>query len=151
MLATVLSQVDDTSPVVKRVPPLSAPTIALDIRRHALASIRSRKGNFQCQHSIEITTFALPSEIEELPSDVQETLFEEILDKDVQKELEDGQIINWSVELTDSLNSRLYALWNRSAGDCLLDSIFQTTWGIFDHDGGLRRVLYESLSESSNM
>lgn len=55
------------------------------------------------------------------------------------------------MELTDSLNSRLYALWNRSAGDCLLDSVFQTTWGIFDHDGGLRRVLYESLSESSNL
>lgn len=61
VLATVLSQVDGSSPVVKRVPPLSAPTIALDIRRHALAAIRSRKGNFQCQHSIEITTFTLPS------------------------------------------------------------------------------------------
>ncbi|ODN01147.1 Ubiquitin thioesterase trabid [Orchesella cincta] len=142
---------DHTAPVVKRVPPLSAPTIALEIRRHALSSIRARKGSFQCQHSIEITTFTLPSEVDDLPSEVQETLFEEILDKDVQKELEDGQIINWSVELTHSLNSRLYALWNRSAGDCLLDSVFQTTWGIFDHDGGLRRVLSESLNESSNM
>lgn len=91
------------------------------------------------------------AEVDDLPSEVQDTLFDEMLDKDVQKELEEGQIINWSVELTDSLNSRLYALWNRSAGDCLLDSVFQTTWGIFDHDGGLRRILSDSLNESSNL
>lgn len=32
-------------------------------------------------------------------------------------------VINWNLELTDRLNSRLYALWNRTAGDCLLDSV----------------------------
>lgn len=63
------------------------------------------------------------------------------------KELETGQIINWSVELVQQLNSRLYALWNRSAGDCLLDSVLQATWGIFDTDNGLRRALADSLHE----
>lgn len=86
-------------------------------------------------------------EIEDWATDVQETLFDEVLDRDVQKELEDGQILNWSVELTEQLNSRLYALWNRSAGDCLLDSVLQSTWGIFDRDNSLRRTLSDSLQE----
>lgn len=36
-------------------------------------------------------------------------------------------------------------LWNRSAGDCLLDSCLQATWGIFDRDNILRQALSESL------
>jgi len=67
------------------------------------------------------------------------------------KELESGQIINWSVELVQQLNSRLYALWNRSAGDCLLDSVLQATWGIFDTDNGLRRALADSLHECATI
>lgn len=48
---------------------------------------------------------------------VQEQLFEELLDRDAQKQLEeDAPIINWSLEITDRLGSRLYALWNRTAG-----------------------------------
>lgn len=62
-------------------------------------------------------------EIDEMTPETQETLFDEILDRDVQKELENGQIINWSIEVSDQLNSRLYALWNRSAGDCLLGKL----------------------------
>ena len=42
-------------------------------------------------------------------------------------------------------------LWNRSAGDCLLDSCFQATWGIFDRDNVLRRALSESLHQCSNL
>jgi ubiquitin thioesterase ZRANB1 len=86
-------------------------------------------------------------EIEDIAPGTQATLFDEILDKDVQKELEAGQIINWSVELTEQLGSRLYALWNRSAGDCLLDSVLQATWGIFDRENGLRRALSDSLHD----
>ena len=56
-------------------------------------------------------------DIEELPSSIQEQLFEELLDRDAQKQLEeDSPIINWSLEITDRLGSRLYALWNRTAG-----------------------------------
>lgn len=49
------------------------------------------------------------------------------------------------------LGSRLYALWNRSAGDCLLDSVMQATWGVFDRDNTLRRSLAESLSQSGHL
>ena len=56
-------------------------------------------------------------------------------------------IVNWSLEMTDRLGSRLYALWNRTAGDCLLDSALQATWGIFDRDNTLRRALADSLME----
>lgn len=59
----------------------------------------------------------LLTEIEDLPVSVQEKLFEELLDRDAQKQLEeDAPIINWSLEITDRLGSRLYALWNRTAG-----------------------------------
>ena len=58
-------------------------------------------------------------------------------------------VINWSMELTDRLGSRLYVLWNRTAGDCLLDSVLQATWGVFDLDNSLRRALAESLLEGA--
>ena len=65
-------------------------------------------------------------------------------------ELEDDEaVINWSVELTDRLGGRLYALWNRTAGDCLLDSVLQATYGVFDRDNTLRRAMADSLSEAA--
>jgi uncharacterized membrane protein len=61
-----------------------------------------------------------------LSPSIQQRLFDEVLDRGVQKELEEeSAIINWSLEITDRLGSRLYALWNRTAGDCLLDSVLQ--------------------------
>ncbi len=87
------------------------------------------------------------AEIEDLPSIIQEQLFEEILDKDVQQQLEaHPPVINWSLEVTSHLGSRLYALWNRSAGDCLLDSVMQATWGVFDRESTLRRALADALT-----
>lgn len=65
--------------------------------------------------------------------------------------MEDDLVINWSKELTERLGSRLYALWNRTAGDCLLDSVLQATWGIFDTDNTLRNALSESLSDAVMM
>lgn len=66
-------------------------------------------------------------------------------------ELEDDEehVINWSVEMTDVLGSRLYALWNRTAGDCLLDSVLQASWGVMDRDNTLRRALADSLNEAA--
>ena len=82
---------------------------------------------------------------------VQQQLFEELLDKEAQKELEvDAPIINWNLDVTERLGSRLYALWNRTAGDCLLDSVLQTTWGVFDRENTLRRALFDSLHEAAN-
>ncbi|XP_072335350.1 ubiquitin thioesterase zranb1-B isoform X3 [Scyliorhinus torazame] len=90
-------------------------------------------------------------DVEDLPPSVQEKLFDEVLDRDVQKELEEeSPIINWSLELGSRLDSRLYALWNRTAGDCLLDSVLQATWGIYDKDSVLRKALHDSLHDCSH-
>lgn len=129
-----------------------APDLAADIRRHFASTLRTRKGGFACSFVTELPTFALPAEVDELPGPVQEQLFAELLDKDAQEQLEsDPAVINWSLELTVRLGSRLYALWNRSAGDCLLDSVMQATWGVFDRDNMLRRALAESLSQGGHM
>lgn len=93
-----------------------------------------------------------PLEIEDLPGAVQEQLFDELLDKDVQVQLEtEPAVINWSIELSVHLGSRLHALWNRSQGDCLLDSLMQVTWGVFDRDNLLRRALSDSLSHGGHL
>lgn len=63
---------------------------------------------------------------------------------------EESPIINWSLELGTRLDSRLYALWNRTAGDCLLDSVLQATWGIYDKDSVLRKTLHDSLHDCSH-
>ncbi|CAL4072027.1 unnamed protein product, partial [Meganyctiphanes norvegica] len=152
LLATILSRMDGGGTGVKRVPSYVAPDLATDIRRQISASIRTRKGPFPCQFVVELVTYSLPAEIEELPGSVQEQLLEELLDRDAQKQLEeDSPIINWCLEITDRLGSRLYALWNRTAGDCLLDSVLQSTWGVFDRDNVLRRALADSLAESSQL
>lgn len=64
---------------------------------------------------------------------------------------EESGCINWSEELCESLGSRLFALWNRTAGDCLLDSVLQATWGVFDAENSLRQALSDSLSDAANM
>ncbi|XP_022918040.1 ubiquitin thioesterase trabid [Onthophagus taurus] len=152
MLAILLSQIEGSGSGVKRVPSYVAPDLAADIRRHVTSTIRQRKGSFACNFVTELTTFSLPAEIELLPTPVQEQLFTELLDKDAQEQLEsEPAVINWSLELTVRLGSRLYALWNRSAGDCLLDSVMQATWGVFDRDNTLRRALAESLSQGGHM
>ncbi|GAB6024932.1 Ubiquitin thioesterase Zranb1 [Chamberlinius hualienensis] len=152
LLALLLTSVDASCGVHKRMPSQVSPDLANDIKRHLVASLRKRKGDFPCHFFSEIATFALPSEIEDLPQVIQEQLFDELQDRDVQKELEEeSPVINWSLELTERLGSRLYALWNRTAGDCLLDSVLQATWGIFDRDNILRRALSDSLHDAASV
>ncbi|XP_049863141.1 ubiquitin thioesterase trabid isoform X1 [Schistocerca gregaria] len=152
MLAALLSQIEGSGSGVKRVPSYVAPDLAADIRRHMASTLRQRKGSIPCYYVTELTTFALPAEVEDLPQPVQEQLFEELLDRDAQQQLEsEPAAINWSLEVTDRLGSRLYALWNRSAGDCLLDSAMQATWGVFDRDNTLRRALADSLHQAGHI
>ncbi|KAL1432184.1 hypothetical protein MTO96_013518 [Rhipicephalus appendiculatus] len=152
ILALLLSDSGVTHPVAKRVPSDVGRDAAADIRRHITASFKQKKGPFSCYFVTEFVTFALPTEIREFHPSVQKVLFDELLDQDVQKELEeDSAIINWSLELTETLGSRLYALWNRSAGNCLLDSALQATWGVFDRDNSLRQVLGDSLCEAASV
>ncbi|CAB3360653.1 Hypothetical predicted protein [Cloeon dipterum] len=153
LLATLLSQIEGGGMGIKRVPSYVAPDLAADIRRHVASIVRQRKGaNFPCFYVAEVATFALPAEVEDLPQAVQEQLYEELLDRDAQSQLEsDPPALNWSLEITMRLGSRLVALWNRSAGDCLLDSAMQASWGVFDRDNTLRRALAESLRHSGHI
>ena len=66
-------------------------------------------------------------------------------------ELEEvSPIINWSSELVEDLDSRLHPLWNRTAGDCLLDSTLQATWGVVDRDATLRSAMADSLVDGAS-
>jgi hypothetical protein len=114
----------------------------------------SNSGNvtFLCFYVNECHTFMLPKQIEQdfVPR-IKQILFDELLDREVQHELEyESRIINWNVDLCKRLNSRLYPLWNRHSGDCLLDSVLQACYGIFDTDNALRRVMAESMEQYSN-
>ncbi|XP_005111227.1 ubiquitin thioesterase zranb1-B [Aplysia californica] len=150
MLAILLAATEASSKASKRLPCMACPDVATDIRRQIVSSMRQRKGDFPCSFFTDCVTFSLPVDIEDLARHIQEHLFDEILDRDVQNELEvEESIINWSLELTDRLGSRLYALWNRTAGDCLLDSVLQAAWGVFDLDNSLRRALAESLRDGA--
>ncbi|KAL1380149.1 hypothetical protein pipiens_014415 [Culex pipiens pipiens] len=148
MLPLLLTQISGSGPGIKRVPSYVAPDLASDIRRHFAVLLRIRKASFSCQYVNEHATFSLPADIEELPLALQEQLYEELLDRDAQKQLEiPPPALNWSLEITERLGSRLMVLWNRSAGDCLLDSAMQATWGVFDRDNTLRRALADSLHQ----
>ena len=177
MLATLLSQFEShgtTLSGIKCVPSYVAPDLASGIRRHIGQAIRQRKGSFPCYYLSEWATYSMPSgpkasflivispeqsifaEIEDLPPLTQEQLYSELMDKDAQKELEEecGEAtaaINWCEEIRINLGSRLHALWNRSAGDCLLDSILQTTWGVFDRENTLRTAMADSLHGAGHM
>uniref|UniRef100_A0A9J8ADJ2 ubiquitinyl hydrolase 1 n=2 Tax=Cyprinus carpio carpio TaxID=630221 RepID=A0A9J8ADJ2_CYPCA len=149
MLAILLTEVSQQA--VKCIPAMVCPELTEQIRREISATLHQRKGDFNCYFLTDLVTFTLPADIEDLPAAVQEKLFDEILDRDVQKELEEeSAVINWSLELGTRLDSRLYALWNRTAGDCLLDSVLQATWGIYDKDSVLRKALHDSLHDCSH-
>ncbi|XP_028331956.1 ubiquitin thioesterase ZRANB1 [Gouania willdenowi] len=149
MLAILLTEVNQQA--AKCIPSMVCPELTEQIRREIAASLHQRKGEFACYFLSDLVTFTLPADIEDLPPAVQEKLFDEVLDRDVQKELEEeSTVINWSLELGTRLDSRLYALWNRTAGDCLLDSVLQATWGIYDKDSVLRKTLHDSLHDCSH-
>ncbi|KAK6328074.1 hypothetical protein J4Q44_G00000520 [Coregonus suidteri] len=149
MLAGLLTEVSQQA--AKCIPAMVCGELTEQIRREIAASLHRRKGDFNCYFLSDLVTFTLPADIEDLPTAVQEKLFDEVLDRDVQKELEEeSPIINWSLELGTRLDSRLYALWNRTQGDCLLDSVLQATWGIYDKDSVLRKTLHDSLHDCSH-
>ncbi|KAL7064579.1 hypothetical protein AAHC03_04677 [Spirometra sp. Aus1] len=124
----------------------TSPYLAKELRRILASGIRQRKGEFPCDYMSEWGTFFLPAEIWDLPPTVQSILFSELLDSDAQTELEErSKAINWWVTGGNRPTSHLFALWNRTDGDCLLDSLLQASWGIFDKQKTLRQALSESL------
>ena len=117
-----------------------------------------------------ISSFFPPiSEIRDFSHRTQQNIFDDILDQQVQQgkelfhlnyemnlnlnfslELEiDNRIINWNSEVTNRFHSRLYALWNRKNGDCLLDSVLQVCLGVWDTENTLRRAMAECLQNGS--
>ncbi|CAH2230546.1 jg8874 [Pararge aegeria aegeria] len=150
ILSTLLSRISGGGPGLKRSPSYVAPDLATAIRRHIAGCVRHKKGSFPCRYINEFCTFSLPSEIEELPAAIQEQLFSELLDRDAQQTLEaDPPLINWSLHLTVTLGSRLYALWNRSAGDCLPDAVCQAAYGVSDRANVLRTALADTLHHAN--
>uniref|UniRef100_A0A9J8C8F7 ubiquitinyl hydrolase 1 n=1 Tax=Cyprinus carpio carpio TaxID=630221 RepID=A0A9J8C8F7_CYPCA len=125
MLAILLTEVSQQA--VKCIPAMVCPELTEQIRREISATLHQRKGDFNCYFLTDLVTFTLPAELEE-----------------------ESAVINWSLELGTRLDSRLYALWNRTAGDCLLDSVLQATWGIYDKDSVLRKALHDSLHDCSH-
>lgn len=152
LLATLLSQMETAStPTVKRVPSYVASDLAASIRRQIAVSMRQRKSGLPISYLSDSATYTLPPEIGDLPRGVQEQMYSELLDKEAQQELEQEMVINWSQEITGRLNSKLSALWNRSAGDCLLDAALQASWGVFDRDNTLRQAISDSLVEAGHV
>lgn len=150
-LITVLLTPEVTGHHLHRVPCIACPELAADVRKQMGHTIRQRKGDWRCYFFTDQVTFVLPAEIQDFPARVQRQVFDDILDREVQRVLEiESQVINWSEEITEQLGSRIYPLWNRSAGDCLLDSILQASYGVFDRDNTLRRALYDSLTEGGS-
>lgn len=125
-------------------------------------------GNFSCSlidHSSSHRSFL---EIRDFSHRTQQQIFDDILDQQVQQgpcvfdviesnsnsnflELEiDNRIINWNSEVTNRYHSRLFALWNRKNGDCLLDSVLQVCLGVWDTENALRRAMAMTLQNGSH-
>lgn len=150
-ILTLLLNPEVSSLAYKKNPSIMSPDMAEQIQKEISASLRielSRKDCllFKCQYFSQFNTFQLPLEISDLPTSVSERLFKEVIDEHAQKELEEASAINWLPGIIQQVR-HLYALWNRSAGDCLLDSVLQATWGVFDQDNSLRTAMSESLRE----
>ncbi|KAL9983666.1 hypothetical protein ACROYT_G005875 [Oculina patagonica] len=150
-LMTILLTPEVTSHHLRRVPCIACPELAADIRKQMGHTMRQRKGDWRCYFFTDQVTFVLPADVQDFPARVQRQVFDDILDREVQRVLEiESPVINWSEEITEQLASRIYPLWNRSAGDCLLDSVLQASYGVFDRDNTLRRALYDSLTEGGS-
>lgn len=117
------------------------------ITRTISNSLRWKTGAMKCYvFQDNSQTYVLPAEIHKLPRIVQKQLMSEIIDESVKKELEvENCVVNWNREVTMKLKSKLRPLWNRTAGDCLLDAVLQATWGVFDNQNVLRKALAEAL------
>ena len=134
------------SPSHSPSPPPSLGAVSLSMATSPTSFYQS-----QCFYVNECHTFILPNEIEDFSPHIQNILFDELLDREVQHELEnESRAINWNVDLNKRLNSRLYPLWNRHSGDCLLDSVLQACYGVFDTDNTLRKIMAESLEQYAN-
>ncbi|KAJ8794047.1 hypothetical protein J1605_003457 [Eschrichtius robustus] len=117
MLAILLTEVSQQA--AKCIPAMVCPELTEQIRREIAASLHQRKGDFACYFLTDLVTFTLPADIEDLPPTVQEKLFDEVLDRDVQKVLQ----ATWGIYDKDSV---LRKALHDSLHDC--SHWFYTRW-----------------------
>ncbi len=84
---------NSSRPTAKRVPSDVSRYLAADIMLRLSNGLRQRKGEFACYFVSEFVTFTLPAEVEDFMPAIQERLFDEILDRDVQKGMFEMQFI----------------------------------------------------------
>ncbi|KAM7532804.1 hypothetical protein Aperf_G00000128991 [Anoplocephala perfoliata] len=135
-------------PRVKRSLCQANPSTSKEIRAGVEMHIRKRNGAFPCHYIVETGNFFIPAEVRLLPKPTQSELLQDICDMEAQRELEvRSAAINWWIKDGKPMwpTSRLIALWNRTNGDCLLDSLMQACWGVLDQEGILRRTLADSM------
>ncbi|XP_063714708.1 ubiquitin thioesterase zranb1-B-like [Symsagittifera roscoffensis] len=125
--------------------------VSADLTNNILRTIANnfatKSAGFRCYFLQDnVQTYGLPAEIHNLPRIIQKQLMNEIVDQSVKRELEiENSVINWNREVAVKLKSKLRPLWNRTAGDCLLDAVLQATWGVFDTQNLLRKALADNL------
>lgn len=139
-----------TSDARKRLPSQSNGDLAASIRHEVVGLLKVHKGDWPCVFMSQMNTFFIPQDVDRFTPGTQRKLFEDIVDKEVDRNLRENEVINWSEELVQELSSRLYPLWNRTAGDCLLDSLLQATWGVMDRDNSLRKAMADSLNDGAS-
>jgi hypothetical protein len=88
---------NSSRPIAKRAPSDVSRYLATEIRRSFSSGLKQRKGDFPCYFVSEFVTFALPAEVEDLSPEIQERLFDEYLDRDVQKGLLFQNMINLTI------------------------------------------------------
>eukprot|EP00117_Sycon_ciliatum_P013287 scpid31501/ scgid14008/ Ubiquitin thioesterase Zranb1; Zinc finger Ran-binding domain-containing protein 1 len=148
LLAVLLPGADEHR-VRKRLPSYAHQVVADEVRDEVSRCMQQLKGVWPCYVVTRDCLFSLPEEISSFSQPIQDQLLQDVVDGEVQKELEesDPPVINWCNLITQSLGTKLYALWNRTQGDCLLDSVLQATWGVQDRSASLRIALAESLKD----
>ncbi|KAI3385342.1 hypothetical protein SNEBB_009597 [Seison nebaliae] len=135
---------------VRRTPCSHAVEAAFLIQKHltvSLSLIKVPESSLICYTLDEWPTFILPANIFSLRKRSIEQLYHDSFDRFMQKELEKGFCINWCEDVRDT--SCLFAIWNKGAGDCLLNSVLQALYGVLDTDNILRNGMARSMERSS--
>ena len=94
--------------------------------------------------TVPIFTLTLPN-LDAYPPDFQQFVFDRLIDKGVQQNLEQEKCLNWCRSAT-----RLVPLITTGDGNCLLHSASLSMWGFQDRNFALRRAVHTALANSSS-
>ena len=88
-------------------------------------------------------TLTLPN-LDKYPSDFQQCVFNQLIDKTTQQYLEGEKCLNWCASTT-----RFLPLYTMGDGNCLLHAASLSMWGFHDRDHTLRRAVFTALQNHS--